>query len=94
MPSDPNAPIRAAILSATLTFEPRPVDPFELPVTAIRLVMPRAGRRLDLDAAYVRYRIQRDGTVHVIPAIAGARVCREKSRRRRSRSAARSFRRQ
>lgn len=90
MPSDPNAPLRAAILSATLTFEPRPIDPFEMRVTAIRRAMPRIGTPLDLDAAYVRYRIQRDGTVHVAPAIAGARVCREKSRGRSSRSAARS----
>jgi hypothetical protein len=88
MPSDPINPIRAAVLSATLTFEPRPTDPFELRVPVIRRVMPRITPPLDLDAAYFRYRIDRDGLVHVLPAIAGARVCREKSPRRRRRSAA------
>jgi hypothetical protein len=90
MHSDPNAPLRAAVLSATLTFEPRPADPFELRVPAVRRVMPRIAPPLDLDAAYFRYRVERDGSVRVLPAIAGARVCREKSRPRRSRSAARS----
>jgi hypothetical protein len=88
MPSDPAAPLRAAVLSATLNFEPSPADPFELRVPVIRRVMPRITPPLDLDAAYFRYRIDRDGLVHVLPAIAGARVCREKSPRRRRRSAA------
>jgi len=77
MPSDPiNNPIRAAVLSATLSFEPRPTDLLELRVSPIRFVMPRITPPLDLDAAYFRYRIDRDGLVQVLPAIAGARVCR------------------
>jgi len=90
MPSDPNAPLRAAVLSAALTFEPRPADPFEMRVTALRLVIPRTTPWLDLDVAYFRYRIDRDGIVHVLPPMAGARICREKSRPRRSRSAGRT----
>lgn len=90
MSSNPNAPVRAAVLSATLTFEPRPADPFELRVPVIRRVMPRVTPPLDFDATYFRYRIDGDGGVHVLAAIAGARVCRAKSRRRRTRSAARS----
>ncbi len=86
MPSDPAAPIRAAVLSATLNFEPSPADPFELRVPVIRRVMPRITPPLDLDSPYFRYRIERGGTVHVLPALAGARVCREKSPRRRGRA--------
>jgi hypothetical protein len=93
MPSDPIGPIRVAVLSATLTFEPRPADPFELRVLPVRIVMPRIAPRLDIEPAYFRYRIDRDGLVHTLPALSGARVCREKSPHRRGRSAARSFRR-
>jgi hypothetical protein len=81
------------MLVATLNLEPLPLDPFELRKPPIRFVMPRA-TPLDLDASYFRYRIDDDGLVHSLPAIAGARVCREKSPRRRRRSAARSFRHQ
>jgi hypothetical protein len=90
MPSDPAASLRATVLSATLTFEPRPADPLELRVPVIRRVMPRIAPPLDLDAPYFRYRIDIDGCVLALPAIGGARVCREKSRRRRTRSRARS----
>jgi hypothetical protein len=92
MPSDPISPIRAAVLSAALTFEPGPTDPIALRVLPVRLVMPRAAPSPDLDGAYFRYRIDRNGFVSVLPAISGARVCREKSPLRRRRSAARSFR--
>jgi hypothetical protein len=90
MPSDPIGPIRAAVLSASLTFEPRPIDPFALRELPVRLVMPRTLPPIELDTAYFRYRIDHDGLAHALPAIAGARVCREKSPRRRRRSAARS----
>jgi len=93
MPSDPIGPIRAAVLSATLTFEPSPADPFASRVLPVRIVMPRVAPRLGIEPAYFRYRIDRDGLVHTLPALAGARVCREKSPHRRRRSAARSFRR-
>jgi hypothetical protein len=88
--SDPNASLRAAVLSATLTFGPRPADPLELRVPDIRRVMPRVTPPLDLDSAYFRYRIGHDGGIQTLPAIDGARVCREKSRRGRTRSRARS----
>jgi hypothetical protein len=94
MPSDPIGPIRAAVLSATLTFEPWSADPFELRVLPIRIVMPRIASRLDIEPTYFRYRIDRDGLVHTLAALSGARICREKSPLRRRRSAARSFRRQ
>jgi hypothetical protein len=84
MPSDPIGPIRAAVLSATLTLEPRPADPFELRTPAIRRAMPRVTPPLDSEPAYFRYRIDRGGVVQALPAITGARICREKSRRRRS----------
>jgi len=90
MPSDPISPIRVAVLSAALTFEPRPADPFSLRVLPVRLVMPRSAPQPDGDVPYFRYRIDRDGLVHTLPALSGARVCREKSPRRRRRSAARS----
>jgi hypothetical protein len=89
MSTDPNATLRASVLAATLNLEPRPLDPFALRKPPIRFVMPRE-TPLDLDAAYFRYRIDADGLVHPLQAIAGAHVCREKSPRRRRRSAARS----
>jgi hypothetical protein len=90
MPSDPNASLRAAVLSATLNVEPRPADPLALRVPAIRRVVPRIAPPLDLDAPYFRYRLGGDGTIRTLPAIGGARICRTKSRRGRTRSAARS----
>ena len=89
MSTDPNASLRASVLVATLNLEPRPLDPLELRVPPIRFVMPHIAP-LDLDASYFRYRIGGDGLVHSLQPIAGARVCREKSPRRRRRSAARS----
>jgi hypothetical protein len=85
-----NESIRAAVLAGAISVEPLPLDPFALRVKAIRRVIHHDGSPLDLDAPYFRYRIERDGSVRVLPAIPGARVCREKSPRRRVRSAARS----
>jgi hypothetical protein len=90
MPSDSTGPIRAAVLSATLALDPAPADPFALRSPPIRRVMPHVTPPIGLEPAYFRYRIDRDGVVHALPAIAGARICREKSPRRRRRSAARS----
>ncbi|MEA2339173.1 MAG: hypothetical protein QOE82_3180 [Thermoanaerobaculia bacterium] len=78
--SDPNAPLRAAVLSAALTFEPRPADPFELRVPAIRRVMPRITPPLELAVIPFRYRVTDDGIEPVRP----------KCRHTRRRSAARS----
>jgi hypothetical protein len=59
--SDPNAPIRAAMLSAALNFEPRPADPFEVRVPVVRRVMPRITPPLDLTVIPFRYRVSEDG---------------------------------
>jgi len=80
MAIDPNAPIRAAVLAATLTFEPRPADPIELRVPAIRRVMPRITPPLELAVIPFRYRETADGFEAVQP----------KCRHARRRSAARS----
>ncbi len=79
MPSDPTGPLRAAVLSATLALEPAAAELFDLRLSPIRRVMPRVTPPVGLDPTYFRYRIDRDGVVHPLPAIAGARVCREKS---------------
>jgi hypothetical protein len=77
--SDPNAPLRAAMLSAVLTIEPRPVDPFEIRVPVVRRVMPRITPPLDLTVIPFRYRVSEDGV----------EVVRPKCDHRRRRSAAR-----
>jgi len=69
-------PIRAAVLAGALTAEPKPLDPFALRVPVIRRVVPHHRGPLDLDAAYFRYRVDREGAVSVLAPIAGARVCR------------------
>jgi hypothetical protein len=83
MSSDPIAPFRAAVLSASLTLEPRPADPFELRVPVVRRVMPRITPPLDLDAAIYRYRIGAAGEISVVRDAIGARGCRVIHRRRR-----------
>jgi hypothetical protein len=64
---DPNAPIRAAMLSAALSFEPRPADPFEVRVPVVRRVMPRITPPLDLTVIPFRYRVTEDGVETVRP---------------------------
>ena len=59
VPSDPGADTRAAILSASLSFEPQPVTIRELQVPVIRRVVARQKPPLNLDAAIYRYRIER-----------------------------------
>ena len=85
MASDPNAPLRAAVLSATLSFEPRPADPFALRVPAIRRVAHRIALPLDLDAPIYRYRIDIEGNVSVLHDAVGARSCSGAHARRRRR---------
>jgi hypothetical protein len=82
MATDPNAPIRAAVLSATLMLEPGPADPLVLRVAAVRRVVPRAALPLDLDAAIYRYRIDIEGNVSVLRDPIGARGCNIVHRRR------------
>ena len=82
MASDPNAPLRAAVLSATLMLEPGPAEPLVLRVAAIRRLVPRIGDRLNLDAAIYRYRIDIEGNVSVRRDAVGARGCRILHRRR------------
>ena len=76
--------LRAAVLAGAISLEPAPLDPFALRVTAVRRVIHHDGNGLDLDAAYFRYRIDRNGEVHTLPAIPGARISRDKANHRRN----------
>jgi len=58
---DPNAPLRAAMLRAVLSIEPRPADPFEVRVPVVRRVMPRITPPLDLTVIPFRYRVTENG---------------------------------
>jgi len=71
--SDPNAPIRAAMLSAVLSIEPQPVDPFEIRVPVVRRVMPRITPPLDLTIIPFRYRVTDAGVETVRPKCGHAR---------------------
>ena len=70
---DPNAPIRAAMLSAALSFEPRPADPFEVRVPVVRRVMPRITPPLNLAVIPFRYRVTGDCVETVRPKCAHVR---------------------
>jgi hypothetical protein len=73
MPSDANSSVRAAVLATTLRFDPRPADPFELRVPAIRRVMPRITPPLDLAVIPFRYRVTDDGIEAIRPKCHHAR---------------------
>jgi hypothetical protein len=64
------------MLSAVLSIEPRPVDPFELRVPVIRRVMPRITPPLDLSVIPFRYR----------DSVPGKPKCSHARRRSRARS--------
>jgi hypothetical protein len=85
----PNS-LRAAVLAGNLFLDPQPLDPFKLRTPPVRLIVRNDRLPLDNEAAYFRYRIDCNGEVLVRPAIPGARISREKSARRRTRSVARS----
>jgi hypothetical protein len=68
--SDPNAPLRAVMLSAALNIEPRPADPFEVRVPVVRRVMPRITPPLDLTVIPFRYRVTEYGIEAVRPKCA------------------------
>lgn len=71
--SDHNAPLRAAMLSAVLRVEPRPVDPFEVRVPVVRRIVPRITPPLDLAVIPFRYRVTDDGVETVRPKCGHAR---------------------
>jgi hypothetical protein len=54
---DPKAQARAAILAGAMTFEPAPLDLFEIQVPAIRRVVVRIQPPLDLNIIPFRYRV-------------------------------------
>jgi hypothetical protein len=60
---DPKAHARAAILAGAMTFEPAPLDLFEIRVPAIRRVVDRIEPPLDLNVIPFRYRITSDGAI-------------------------------
>jgi len=71
--SDPNAPLRVAMLSAVLSIEPHPADPFEIRVPVVRRVMPRITPPLDLAVIPFRYRVTSDAVEAVRPKCAHVR---------------------
>jgi len=54
---DPKAQARAAILAGAMTFEPAPLEIFEIRVPAIRRVVDRVEPPLDLNVIPFRYRL-------------------------------------
>jgi hypothetical protein len=85
-----NDSLRAAVLVSGMSVEPQPIDSVVRSVPAIRRVIRHEAGPLDLDGHYFRYRVERDGGIRALPPIPGARICREKSGRGRTRSVARS----
>lgn len=59
--------IHAAVLTGAMTFEPAPLDPFELRVPAIRRIVDRIEPPLDLHVFPFRYRVTPDGFEPVKP---------------------------
>lgn len=70
---DPKAQARAAILAGAMTFEPAPLDLFEVRVPAIRRTMPRITPPLDLAVIPFRYRVAADHVEAVRPKCHHAR---------------------
>ena len=60
---DPKAHARAAILAGAMTFEPAPLDFFEIRVPAIRRVVDRIEPPLDLNVIPFRYRVSVEGLI-------------------------------
>jgi len=58
--------VRAAILTGAMTFDPAPLDIFEIRVPAIRRVVDRIEPPLDLRVIPFRYRVSVDGTVAAV----------------------------
>jgi hypothetical protein len=64
--ADPRAHARAAIIAGAMSFEPAPLDPFEIRVPAIRRVVDRIEPPLDLTVIPFRYRISKSGAITAI----------------------------
>jgi len=64
---------RAAILTGALTFEPAPLEIFEVRVPAIRRVIDRIEPPLNLRVIPFRYRVRCNGTIATVK-----RSCRHK----------------
>ncbi len=59
----PKAHARAAILAGAMTFEPAPLDLFQIRVPAIRRVVDRIEPPLNLAVIPFRYRVTADGAI-------------------------------
>lgn len=58
--------MRAAILTGAMTFEPAPLEIFEIRVPAIRRVVDRIEPPLNLQVIPFRYRVAADGTITAV----------------------------
>ena len=65
---DPKAQARAAILAGAMTFEPAPLEIFEIRVPAIRRVVDRVEPPLDLNVIPFRYRLTALGRLEPVRA--------------------------
>ena len=63
---DPKAHVRAAILTGAMTFEPAPLDFFEIRVPVIRRVVDRIEPPLDLRVIPFRYRVTATGIIRPV----------------------------
>jgi hypothetical protein len=63
---NPKAHARAAILAGAMTFEPAPLDLFEIRVPAIRRVVDRIEPPLDLTVIPFRYRVRAGGIIEPV----------------------------
>jgi hypothetical protein len=72
--ADTRAYARAAIVAGAMSFEPAPLDPLEIRVTAIRRVVEHIEPPLNLAVIPFRYRILASGRVTVIRSKCG-RAC-------------------
>ncbi len=73
--TDPGAQVRAAILVGAMTFEPAPLDLFEIRVPAIRRVVDRIEPPLNLNVIPFRYRV-------TVPGMTFRRSMRQEPRER------------
>jgi len=58
--------VRAAILTGAMSFEPAPLDIFEIRVPAVRRVVERIEPPLDLRVIPFRYRVSADGRAQAV----------------------------